>query len=84
MFNNYHKLFELNYLICSQLKVTFKRRVALKKIIEKKFSDHYFYYNNTESTQINHHLSFHLSQPIHLPTQPKTTTGADKEPTIYE
>ena len=32
------------------------------------------YYTNTGSSQINHHLS----QPIHLGTQPKTTTGTYK------
>ena len=30
-----------------------------------------------------HHMSRHLFQPAHLGTQPKTTMGTDREPTIH-
>ena len=40
-------------------------------------------YTKTQSTQMNRHLSYNLSQTIHLGTQPKTTMGKDREPTIY-
>ena len=39
--------------------------------------------STNQSTQINNHLSGHLSPPTHLGTQPKTTTGTDLKPTIY-
>ena len=32
--------------------------------------------------KINNHLPRHLSQPTHLGTYPKTTTGTDRGPTI--
>ena len=40
--------------------------------------------NQQKSTQINQHLQRLLSQPFHLGTKHRTTTGSDRELTIYE
>ena len=37
------------------------------------------------TTQLNTmYMSRHLCQPIHLGTQPMTTMGMDREPTMYD
>ena len=41
------------------------------------------YYTKTQITEINNHLPCHLSQPTRLGAYPKTTTGTNREPTIY-
>ena len=41
------------------------------------------YFTKTQITQINNHLPGHLSQPNHLGTLSKTSTGTDRELTIY-
>ena len=38
-----------------------------------------FKLNRHSLVKINHHLSHHLSQPIHLGTRTKTTKGTDRE-----
>ena len=42
------------------------------------------FYTKTQSTQINQHVSHHLSQTFHLGTYLKTTMGTNRELTIYE